>query len=118
MPSPPTGLSPGEASERTGLSLDALRYYEREGLIGPIRRHGGRRSYTEGDVAWIGMVTCLRNAGLGIDDLRRFTRLLRGQADPSDRVAFLVQRREELRDRLRHIQAAIDVLDHKIEHYR
>lgn len=118
MPATPAGLSPGETSERTGLSLDTLRYYEREGLIGPIQRRGGRRSYTDNDVAWIGMVTCLRRAGLGIDDLRRFTRLLRSQADPADRVAFLVQRREELRDRLCRVQDAIDVLDAKIEYFK
>lgn len=111
-------VSPAEASTRTGLSLDALRYYEREGLIGPIDRDpGGRRRYSEGDVAWIGIVTCLRDAGLGIDDLRRFTTLLRESADPDDRVAFLRARRAELEERRRATTRALDVLDDKIAHY-
>jgi DNA-binding transcriptional MerR regulator len=118
MASDMAGLRPGEVSERTGLTLDTLRYYEREGLIGPIRRRAGQRSYTEGDVAWIGIVTCLRDAGLGIDDLRRFTQLLRSEAGSTDRVAFLTRRRQELHDQLRKIQAAIRVLDDKIEYYR
>jgi prefoldin subunit 5 len=33
-------------------------------------------------------------------------------------VAFLQRRREELLDRLHQTQAAIDVLDAKIRHYR
>lgn len=43
-----TLLTPATAADRTGVSLDTLRYYEREGLIGPIRRSPGeRREYTE-----------------------------------------------------------------------
>lgn len=66
-----TTLTPAAAADRTGVSIDTLRYYEREGLIGPVRRStGGRREYTEEDVFWIGLVTCFREAGLGIADLR------------------------------------------------
>lgn len=110
-------LEPGEVAARTGLTLDTLRYYEREGLIGPIdRAPGGRRRYTEDDVGWIGLVTCLREAGLGIADLRRFTELLRTDGD-GDRVEFLRRRRAELLDRLERTQAALRVLDDKIAHY-
>src|SRR5690242_5338912 len=109
---------PAEAAAATGLSLDTLRYYEREGLIGPIERGaGGRRRYDEDDLAWIGIVTCLRDAGLGISDLRRFTDLLRGEDAGQDRVSFLRRRREELLERARLTQAAITVLDGKIAHY-
>ena len=61
-----TSYAPAEASERTGLSLDTLRYYERLGLFGPVgRTAGGRRIYTERDVAWAPLLVCLRRAGLG-----------------------------------------------------
>ena len=103
--------------ERTGLTPDTLRYYEKEGLVGPIARSAGQRRYSEDDVAWIGIVTCLRDAGLGIADLRRFTVLLREEAETEDRVAFLRRRRGELEERLRQTQAALDVLDDKIAYY-
>ena len=113
-----TTLAPAEAAERTGLTLDTLRYYEREGLIGPIdRAAGGRRRYSEEDVAWIGIVTCLREAGLGIEDLRRFTTLLRGGAEAPDRVTFLRERRAELEERRRATERALAVLDDKIAYY-
>jgi DNA-binding transcriptional MerR regulator len=111
-------FDPAVVVERTGLSHDTLRYYEREGLIGPIRRSaGGRRLYDEDDVAWIGTVTCLRDAGLGIADLRRFTQLLRAPDAPGDRVTFLRERRAELVERLRQLQRAITVLDGKIAYW-
>jgi DNA-binding transcriptional MerR regulator len=110
-------VDPAEAARRTGLSLDTLRYYEREGLIGPIERaSSGHRRYTEDDLAWIGIVTCLRDADLGIADLRRFTELLRTEA-AGNRVEFLRRRRAELVERVRRTQAAIAVLDDKISYY-
>lgn len=109
---------PADATERTGLSLDTLRYYEREGLIGPVARtSGGQRRYTDGDLAWIGLVTCLRDAGLGIADLRRFTELLRSEDGAADRVAFLHRRRMELQQQRESIDRALTVLDEKIAHY-
>ncbi|NSL42927.1 MULTISPECIES: MerR family transcriptional regulator [Streptomyces] len=113
-----TTLTPAAAADRTGVSLDTLRYYEREGLIGPIRRTaGGRRQYTEDDVFWIGLVTCLREAGLGIADLREFVVILRGEHSPQDRVAFLRERRAALRQRAAALHRAMEVLDEKIAYY-
>jgi len=111
-------IEPRDVVERTGLTLDTLRYYEREGLVGPISRRSGQRRYTPDDVAWIGLVTCLRAAALGIADLRRFTGLLRTADGGQGRVAFLEDRRHELLERLHQTQAALDVLDDKIRHYR
>lgn len=112
-------LPPHAAAAHAGVSLDTLRYYEREGLIGPIARtESGHRAYGEDDLFWIGLVTCLRDAGLGISELREFTSLLRGEGNSSDRVSFLTAHREELQRRKDQIDLAIGVLDEKIAHYR
>ncbi|WSJ27052.1 MerR family transcriptional regulator [Streptomyces sp. NBC_01324] len=109
---------PATAAERTGVSLDTLRYYEREGLIGPIRRSaGGRREYTDDDVFWIGLVTCFRDAGLGIADLRGFVAILRAEHPAQDRVAFLREHRAELERRVTALRRAMEVLDGKIAYY-
>ncbi|MEV4947403.1 MerR family transcriptional regulator [Streptomyces sp. NPDC053755] len=113
-----TSLTPAAAADRTGVSIDTLRYYEREGLIGPIRRSaGGRREYTEDDVFWIGLVTCFREAGLGIADLRDFVAILRADHPPQDRVAFLRERRAGLEERVAALRRAMQVLDEKIDYY-
>ncbi|MET8718900.1 MerR family transcriptional regulator [Streptomyces misionensis] len=113
-----TTLSPAAAADRTGVSIDTLRYYEREGLIGPIRRSaGGRREYTEDDIFWIGLVTCFREAGLGIADLREFVALLRAEHSARYRVAFLRERRAALEHRVAALHRAMEVLDDKISYY-
>ena len=46
-----------EVSERTGISIDNLRYYERIGLIPPIPRNkSGIRDYDEIAIHWITFV--------------------------------------------------------------
>lgn len=107
---------PGRGSNRAEPGHPALLRARRSDR--PIERSvGGRRRYDEDDLAWIGIVTCLREAGLGISDLRRFTELLRTEGPGQDRVTFLRQRREEMLERLRQTQAALAVLDGKIAHY-
>lgn len=56
----------GEVADRTGLSVHALRYYEREDLlIGPVRRTaGGRRAYSPVDVDWLRILVKLRESGI------------------------------------------------------
>lgn len=88
----PMELTTGEVSRRTQLSVDALRYYEREQLLlGTIRRDSaGRRTYTSEDVDWI--LTCInmRATGMPINDVRLYTRLVReGEGTESERMGLL-----------------------------
>jgi DNA-binding transcriptional MerR regulator len=45
--------SPGEVADKTGFSIDTLRYYERIGLLEDIARTpGGQRVYIRNKIAW------------------------------------------------------------------
>ncbi len=113
-----TSYAPAEASERTGLSLDTLRYYERLGLFGPVQRTtGGRRTYSDGDIAWLKLLICLRNAGLGITDLQQLIGNLRGRSN-GNVVQLLEEHRAKLLGQLDKLQTALGVLDGKLDHYR
>ncbi|MET9270434.1 MerR family transcriptional regulator [Kribbella sp. NPDC003557] len=114
-----TTYAPAEASERTGLSLDTLRYYERLGLFGPVRRTTtGHRVYSDHDVAWVGLLVCLRNAGLGISDLQQFMGRMRDRSSgPTGLVELLEEHRSRLRDEVAKMNLALGVLDDKIAYY-
>ena len=62
-----------EVSQATGLSTHTLRYYERIGLIHPIRREGNsHRHYTNDDVGWIEFLLKLRATGMSIKDMQKY----------------------------------------------
>ncbi|GAA4669084.1 MerR family transcriptional regulator [Amycolatopsis dongchuanensis] len=63
-----------EVSRRSGLSEPTLRYYERIGLIGPVRRDpsSGHRRYDPELVETIVALSCLRDTGMSVRDLREY----------------------------------------------
>jgi DNA-binding transcriptional MerR regulator len=84
----------GEVSRLLGLSAATLRYYEREGLVPPTRRHGGKRRYAAIDVARLRLLKTARALGVTIADLRLMVTC------DVDRQAFLAQQLAKTEARL------------------
>ena len=107
-----SGFSPAQVAEHTGFSLDTLRYYEKAGLLGAIERTGGgRRTYSQRDLDWLNLIKCLRDTGMPIAELRRYSDL---GADPST----LQERLDLLEAHDRAVQEDIDKLRSQQEHLR
>ncbi|MGR3873773.1 MerR family transcriptional regulator [Streptomyces graminifolii] len=112
-------LTIAQVSERTGLSHDTLRYYEKAGLIERVGRStGNQRRYQAADLAWLEFLLRLRETGMSIADMQRFAALrAAGNVSVADRLAMLRAHRAELADRIRTLRRNAAVLDHKIDHY-
>ena len=108
-----------EVSETCDISPDTLRYYERIGLLPPINRTKGKiRDYGELDVKWIEFVKCMRNAGLSIEVLIEYFKLLeQGEQTAEARKDLLKEQRDVLASRVAELQKTLDMLDHKIAVY-
>jgi DNA-binding transcriptional MerR regulator len=112
-------LTPAEMAEACEVSIDTLRYYEREGLLHAIERtDGGQRRYRRDDVAWVNILRCLRVTAMPIRDMRRFAELTReGDGAVPQRLALLQAHRESVRRQLAELDEALRTIDHKIEIY-
>ncbi|SRR5258706_11170167 len=108
-----------EVSEKYGLSVDTLRYYERVGLIPPVHRNdGGIRDYNELDLRRVDFIKCMRGAGLPVEVLIEYIALVqRGDKTIEARRKILIEQRELLVARMKEMQKTLDLLDHKIEVY-
>lgn len=61
----------GALSERTGVQIETIRYYERVGLLAaPLRSSGGYRRYNIDDVRRLNFVRHLREVGFPLQDVR------------------------------------------------
>ncbi|MCX4607475.1 MULTISPECIES: MerR family transcriptional regulator [Streptomyces] len=118
LPQGPT-LTIAQVVERTGLSHDTLRYYEKAGLIQRVgRTTGNQRRYEAADLAWLEFLIRLRETGMSIADMQRFAALrARGDATVPDRLAMLREHRADLADRIRALRRNAASLDDKIDHY-
>lgn len=107
-----------EVSEQLGTSPDTLRYYEKAGLVPPVKRKNGIRDYGESDVKWIEFILCMRSAGVPVEELVRYVALYReGSGTTDERKKILIRQRDRLQNRIEEIRALVEKLDYKIENY-
>ena len=105
-----------QAALRTGLSEHTLRYYERIGLVAPVRRGptSGHRRYTAEDLRWLMTLACLRSTGMPLEAMRQFADL-NGQGDRTlgERAALLERHRQTVRRRIARLERQDDYLQLK-----
>lgn len=108
-----------EVSKKYQLSVDTLRYYEKEGLIPPVPRNAsGLREYDEESCRSIEFVKCMRGAGMPIELLARYVALCRGGDDTiPERIEILRAVRDEQRKKMEAIRAGLDRLEYKLSLY-
>ena len=108
-----------EVSKKFDLTPETLRYYEKIGLLDPIqRKSNGIRDYSEEDLKRIEFIKCMRQAGLGIEVLKRYIDLLnKGDKTLLDRKELLLEQRRLLAKRMEEMQETLSHLDYKIENY-
>jgi len=113
-------LSPSQAAEQSGFSLDTLRYYERIGLLDDIdRAPSGHRRFGDDDMEWLGVLRCLRETGMPIAQMRRYAELTRsGEATMAERLSLLAEHDKQVQERISLLQAQHDHLREKIDWYR
>lgn len=108
-----------EVSKKTGLSTHTLRYYEKEGLItGVERSRGGFRQYADEDLEALGLVCCLKNTGMSLQEILRFVQLTRsGDHTLKERVSLLQEHRENVLKRIAEMQKHLDKVTWKLNYF-
>ena len=59
------------AAELAGMSVQALRLYERKGLLEPTRTTGGTRRYSDTDIARLRRISVLIDDGINLTGIAR-----------------------------------------------
>ncbi len=111
-------LSIAEVVERTGVSHDTLRYYEKEGLLTPPRDRGGRRRYREVDVGRVVFITRMRQSEMPIRVLQRYVALVaEGPSSEAERLAIMEAHRDAVVARREELDEALGIIELKISMY-
>ncbi|MEP1143061.1 MAG: redox-sensitive transcriptional activator SoxR [Henriciella sp.] len=106
------GLSIGDLAMRTGLSVSAIRFYEKKSLITPDRNEGNQRRYEGSDIRRLSFILIAQQMGLSIEQIKEAMASLPDGRTPTkadwgkisrkfrttldDRIAMM----ERMRDRL------------------
>lgn len=96
----------GELAKQTGTSVQALRFYERSGLLPrPTRTAAGYRVYAAGDLRRVELVRQAKRLGFSLDEIKRILRLRQQGSCPCGEVVQMLDKHmRETDDQIRHLQ--------------
>ena len=108
-----------EVCQQTGMNYEALKFYCNQGLVPYVKRDkNNRRVFDDKDVAWINSLTCLKNCGMSIQEMREYVMLcLLGECSIPQRKLILEQKRQELERSMEELQKSIEYIDRKQQFY-
>ncbi|WP_259761940.1 MerR family transcriptional regulator [Pediococcus pentosaceus] len=108
-----------DVSKKFNISIQTLRYYEREGLIPAIHRDSnGVRDYQKDELYWIHYVQVLRNSGVTVASIKKYVGLVqKGSETREQRKQILFEQRQALLKKRTQIDDALKHMDIKLESY-
>ena len=102
-----------EAARRCGLTIRAVRFYEEQGLIEPIRAANGSRCFDDAGIARLNFVAAARRAGIAVRDIRSLLHLRERHGHAAEAVQLRAICESLLKDvdrRRQHLQEIISVV--------
>ncbi|HUK01284.1 MAG TPA: MerR family transcriptional regulator [Steroidobacteraceae bacterium] len=103
-------LTAAECARRTGLTVRALRVYERAGLIRPPRSAKGWRQYGESELKRLNVITTLKSVGFSLLQIRRAL-----ESEPPSLEALLRMQLEAAQTRSAQAQRTIERLQRALQ---
>jgi DNA-binding transcriptional MerR regulator len=89
----------GELADRTGVSRDTLRYYEKRGLIRAHRRPNGYRHYAEDALFVLSYLRTAQQLGFTLAEIEAEIPNLMAEGISSERVAAVLREKIAMIDR-------------------
>ena len=108
-----------QAAELTNLTPVTLRYYDKQGLLPFMeRKESGYRMFSDGDIAMLRVIECLKKSGMSIKDIRQFSEwVLMGDASLQERYKMFLERKKAVEAQMADLQKTLDFINHKCWYY-
>ncbi|MDP4552485.1 MerR family transcriptional regulator [Alkalihalobacillus macyae] len=108
-----------EIAKVVDISAHTLRYYEKEGIIDPIRNESGIRQFDEKHVQWLKFVKKLRETQMPVSQIKEYTRLfLEGEHTASARLRLIEDHQQYIRDQIDILLTTDEMLTKKVATYK
>lgn len=108
-----------QACEKTNLTYDTLKFYCNKGLVPNVKRDKNNyRLFDDNDIAWINGLSCLKNCGMSIAEIKEYMELcLQGKSSILARKDILNKKLIELENKIKDIQDSINYIHLKQKFY-
>lgn len=112
-------LKIGEVSKQSGVRVEALRFYERSGLLGrPVRSESGYRLYDAEVLERLSFIKQAQVLGFSLDEIKQIiAEKQAGQSPCADVREIVRQRLQELDERMAQMRRYRRELAHALEEW-
>ncbi|WP_436667657.1 MerR family transcriptional regulator [Latilactobacillus sakei] len=109
----------GEIATKMGVSVDTLRYYDKEGLLPFAKRNAaGRRIFTDDDLGYVEVIDCLKKSAIPIKEIGQFIDwCMVGDETLPDRYDFMVEHERQLEAKIKALETNLAFLRWKKWYY-
>jgi MerR family redox-sensitive transcriptional activator SoxR len=110
---PRQGLTIGDLSDRSGLAVSAIRFYETHGIVRPLRNAGGHRRYGGADLRRLSFALIAQRLGFPLAEIAGHLSALPADRAPDrqDWQRIATGFRARIAERIATLQALSDKLD-------
>lgn len=108
-----------QVCKEVGMTYQTLKFYCNEGLVPNVKRDkNNRRVFDDHNVSWIKSLTCLKNCGMSIQEMKEYLDLcLKGASTIPQRKVILDAKKEELMSQIQELNTSIGYIDEKQQFY-
>lgn len=107
-----------QASKKTGLTEDAIRYYEKIGLLPYAKRkRNGHRIYDEEDIELMELIICLKKTGMSLNEMKNFLQypVKYKLSSVPELKRTLLEYKEKVTNQIHDLQRIVEFIDSKLE---
>ncbi|MCZ4272993.1 helix-turn-helix domain-containing protein [Maritalea porphyrae] len=102
-------LDIGDVAKRTGIAPSTLRYYDDEGLIDSLARHGLRRQFDPNVILQLTLISMGKTAGFSLKEIKQ---MLTPDGAPKIDKSEIVAKASQLDKQIAQLSALRDTLNH------
>jgi len=108
----------GEIAKKFNLSISAIRYYDKMGLLKFVKKENGIRKFDDRDVETIYMIECLKKSGLTIKEIKEFLDwVAMGDGTLQKRLDFFETQQVKVEKEILELQKILDLIKFKTWYY-
>jgi DNA-binding transcriptional MerR regulator len=108
-----------EVSDKTNISINTLRYYEKVGLLLNIQRdNSGQRTFDHTDLEFLTWIKRLKYTGMPLAEIKKFTKLRLASSETlRDTQQLLLTHKDKLKQEIARLSGGLDIVQYKIDAY-
>lgn len=108
-----------ETCNLVNIPYETLKFYCNQGLVPNVKRDvNNRRIFDDNDIEWLKSLSCLRNCGMSIQEMRTYAELcLKGASSIPERKIMLAAKKEDLLKSISKLQECVEYIEMKQQFY-